>query len=110
MMPGGGSVAAPDWAPAVPAVPASVAAVPASVAATPGSPAISVMAGKSPVLRSVGWYPDPAALEQRRPLPLGVQDVPVKEREHRFVPDPRVLRLRDPVVLVREVQELRVHA
>src|SRR5688572_15739137 len=97
MMPGGGSVAAPDWAPAVPAVPASVAA-------TPGSPAISVMAGKSPVLRSVGWYPDPPPLEQRRPLPLGVQYVPIQEREHRFVPDPRVLRLRDPVVLVGEVQ------
>src|SRR5215204_7616902 len=80
-----------------------------SGAATATSPAISVMAGRLPSCRCDGWYPEPGALEQPGALPLGVQHVPVEEREHGLIPDPRVLWLRDPVVLVGEVQELRVH-
>src|SRR5688500_15493901 len=96
MVPGAASGAVPVGAP------------PAAGTATSAPPARSVMAGESPVLRSLGWYPDTGPLEQRRSLPLGVQHVAVQEREHRLVPDPSVLRLLDPVVLVGEVQELRL--
>ena len=34
-----------------------------------------------------------------------IAEVLIEEGQHRFVPDARVLRLQDPVVLVREVEE-----
>src|SRR5581483_1196054 len=50
------------------------------------------------------------ASQHRRPVPLLAQDVVVEPGEDRLVPDPGVLGLADPVVLVGEVQELGVDA
>src|SRR6202167_6630259 len=48
--------------------------------------------------------------QQRRTLPGPVEDVLGEEREDGLVPDPRVARGQDPVVLVGEVKELGLHA
>src|SRR3984885_4632687 len=48
--------------------------------------------------------------QQGRTLPGLVEDVLGEEREDGLVPDPRVARSQDPVVLVREVKELGLSA
>ncbi len=50
------------------------------------------------------------SLEQVRVVPLPSTRVVVDEAEHRLIPDPGVVGLGDPVVLVGEVQELGFHA
>src|SRR5690625_3352727 len=47
-------------------------------------------------------------LQQVRTLPRGAQHVVVQERPDRLIPDPGVLGLQDPVVLIGEVEVLRL--
>src|SRR5215472_14940399 len=62
------------------------------------------------------WHTPPAYLSPARggvlhqigAAPGFAEEMGGEEREHRFVPDHRVARVEDPVVLVREVQELHV--
>src|SRR6516225_7774076 len=57
-----------------------------------------------------GHVPTLAGSEQARALPFLAQDVLGQEGEDGLVPDPGVPRAEDPVVLVREVEELGLGA
>src|SRR5579872_7209536 len=88
--------------------------MPSNIAATsPGclsrSARVTLPTLRGTVLATGGRPPWHPLLQQRRTLPFLAEDVLGEEGEDGLVPDPRVARGEDPVVLVREVQELGLH-
>src|SRR6266496_3380888 len=103
----------PTWAtPATPATPLRTCTSRCTPVAAPRStPTLTSSASAAepaPARQGRGRGPT-AASQQARARPVLAENVLVEEGEHGLVPDPRIRRLQGPVVLVGEVEELRVH-